>query len=282
MFDGFVMERRRVGDVELRVRIGGSGRPLLLLHGHPQTHAMWHLVAPSLAERHTVVVPDLPGYGESTPIGSGSIDGSKRAMARVMVALMASLGHQRFDLAGHDRGGRVGYRLALDDPERIRRLAVLDIVPTAEMWRRMNTSLAMANWHWLFLAQAAPMPERLLSADPEAYYYRDRRERFHPEALADYLAACRRPEVIHAMCQDYRAGATLDRQLDEADAAAGRRIAAPLLALWSAEGEIANWDPIQVWRAWAEDVTGRELACGHYLAEEAPDVVIAELRRFLG
>lgn len=282
MFDGFRLERPRVADARLRVRVGGDGAPLLLLHGHPQTHVMWHLVAPALARRRTLVAPDLPGYGESEPLGDEAVHASKRAMASALVELMASLGHDRFDVAGHDRGARVAYRMALDHPARVGRLAVLDIVPTAEMWRRMDARLGMADWHWFFLAQPAPTPERLLSADPEAFYFRASRDRLHPDALADYLAACRRPETIHAMCQDYRAGATVDRELDEADARAGRRIAAPLHVLWSAEGELAWWDPIEIWRGWASGpVSGREVAAGHYLAEEAPEVVTRELARFL-
>ena len=253
---------------------------MLLLHGHPQTHAMWHAVAPLLAAAgHTVVAADLPGYGGSAPVPSGS----KRDMARALVATMGELGFERFSLAGHDRGGRCAYRLALDAPEHVERLAVLDIVPTAEMWRRADKEFGLVDWHWFFLAQPHPFPERLIAAAPDEFYFRGDRSRFHPEALADYLAATRNPAVVHAMCQDYRAGATVDHEDDEADLAAGRTIECPVLALWAGRDELGRWfDVLETWRRWAGDVRGRPLDCGHFLAEERPDDVANELQAFFG
>ena len=273
MFDGFELTTIR----EIRLRLGGDGPPVLLLHGHPQTHAMWHTVAAVLARDFTVVAADLPGYGRSAPVASGS----KREMAAALVETMAELGFERFHLAGHDRGGRCAYRLALDEPERVERLAVLDIVPTADMWRRADKEFGLVDWHWFFLAQPEPFPETLIAADPNAYYFRGDRSRFHPEALADYLAAVHDPAVIHAMCEDYRAGATIDHELDEVDLAAGRRILCPVLALWSGRDELGRWfDVLETWRRWAVDVRGRAVDAGHFLAEERPDEVAEELRAF--
>jgi haloacetate dehalogenase len=273
VFDGF--ELRTVNGV--RLRRAGRGAPVLLLHGHPQTHAMWHAVAPNLAQRFTVIAADLPGYGRSAPVASGS----KRGMAVKLIATMAELGFSRFSIAGHDRGGRCAYRLALDHPENVDRIAVLDIVPTAAMWRRVDKEFGLVDWHWFFLAQPEPFPERVIAGAKEDFYFRGDRSRFHPDALADYLAALHDPAVIHAMCDDYRAGATIDQELDEADLAAGRRIRAPLLALWAGRDELGRWfDVISVWRQWADDVRGRAIDCGHYLAEEQPDEVAAELTSF--
>jgi len=284
MFEGFELDRMDVGEAVLRVRHGGSGPPLLLLHGHPQTHAMWHLVAPQLAEDHTVVAPDLRGYGESSkpPTRPDHEPYSKRAMARDAVALMRALGFDRFAVAGHDRGARVAYRLALDHPECVEKLAVLDVIPTGETWRRADRRFMLAWWHWAFLAQPAPLPETLIGADPDGYYFGGDRSLFHPEALADYLASARVPETIHAMCEDYRAGATYDFELDEADRAEGRRIACAVLVLWGARSDLGELigDPLAIWRGWADDVRGRALDCGHYVAEEAPEETYAELRSF--
>lgn len=282
MFDDFALEMVNTGEATLRVRYGGGGPPLLLLHGHPQTHVMWHRVAPRLAERFRVVCPDLRGYGDSSqpPTTADHEPYSKRAMARDLVALMRGLGHERFAVAGHDRGGRVAYRLALDHPERVSKLAVLDIIPTAEVWRRLDRTLGLDYWHWLFLAQPFPLPEDLLTANPAAYYFRDGRGRFDSEALADYLRCVQRPETVHAMCEDYRAGASFDVQLDEADRGE-RKIACPVLALWAAQDPLwERFDVLDIWRSWADDVRGRGLNCGHYLAEERPDEVYAELASF--
>ena len=284
LFEGFGLEMVDTGEARIRVRRGGSLPPLLLLHGHPQTHVMWHAIAPVLARDFTVIAPDLRGYGDSSKPATTSdhMPYAKRTMALDQVALMRHFGFERFRVAGHDRGGRVGYRLALDHPERVERLAVLDIIPTAEVFRRMDRSLGLAYWHWFFLAQPYPMPEELLGANPDAYYFRGTRDRFHPEALADYLRCVHDPETIHGLCEDYRAGATTDVAIDEADQAQGRRVTCPTLVLWGGKGPIARRvDVLAVWRTWAEDVKGRALDCGHYLAEEAPDETAAELSAFI-
>ena len=282
MFEGFTLSRIKTPEIEVRVRHGGSGPPLLLLHGHPQTHAMWSRIAPGLARDFTVIAPDLRGYGASgkPPTTPDHEPYSKRAMGRDQIALMRHFGFDRFSIAGHDRGGRVGYRLALDRPEVVRKLAVLDIVPTGEMYRRADMAFGLGYWHWFFLAQPHPLPERMIGADPEAYYFRQDRELFDPEALADYLSFVHDPATIHAMCEDYRAGATCDFALDEADRGR-RRIACPLLALWGAKGYMPKWyDVLAVWRDWADDVRGQEIDSGHYLAEEAPDETYTALREF--
>lgn len=282
MFDGFTVADIETTEATIRIRQGGSGPPLLLLHGHPQTHVMWHLIAPRLAQDFTVVATDLRGYGDSAkvPTSPDHEPYSKRAMARDQVAVMQALGFERFFVAGHDRGGRVGYRLALDHPERVRRLAVLDIVPTGEAFRRADMAFGLGYWHWFFLAQPAPFPERLISRDPDAYYFQGDRSLFHPEALAAYLRAAQNPATVHAMCEDYRAGATFDFRLDEADRGQ-RRIACPVLALWAARGQLPAWyDVLAIWRDWADDVQGQAIDSGHYLAEEAPDQTYAALHAF--
>jgi haloacetate dehalogenase len=283
-FPGFDVQTVLTPEGSIHVRHGGSGPALLLLHGHPETGAMWHLVAPRLAETFTVVVPDLRGYGASSkpPTTADHEPYSKRAFGRDLFAVMSHLGFERFSIAGHDRGGRTAYRMALDAPRRIERLAVLDIIPTVEMWDAMDARLAMENWHWLFLAQAAPFPEELIGADPDRYYFRRRPERFHPDALAEYRAAVHDPGTIHAMCEDYRAGATFDRELDADDRANGRRIACPVLVLWSSLEDLDPLDPLAVWRRWADDVEGRGLDCGHFLAEERPDETFEALSAFFG
>jgi haloacetate dehalogenase len=283
MFEGFTLSRIDTGEAIIRVRHGGSGPPLLLLHGHPQTHVMWHKVAPRLARDFTVVATDLRGYGDSSkpPTTPDHAPYSKRAMARDQIAVMRQLGFERFSVAGHDRGGRCAYRMALDHPERVLMLAVLDIVPTGDMWRRVDMEFAMVDWHWFFLAQPHPFPETMIASNPDAFYFRGDRSKFHTEALRDYLRCVHDPQTIHGMCEDYRAGATYDRLLDEADRAAGHRIACPVLALWSAHDELPRWfDVVDVWRQWALVVRGRAIDCGHYLAEEAPEDTYAELHAF--
>jgi len=243
---------------------------------------MWHLVAPHLAQDFTVVAPDLRGYGDSAkpPTTPDHAPYAKRAMARDQVAVMQQLGFERFAVAGHDRGGRCAYRLALDHPERVLQLAVLDIVPTSEAFRRADMAFALSYWHWFFLAQPADLPERLIQADPEAFYLRRGGRLFAPEALAEYRRYFHDPATIHAMCEDYRAGATIDFALDEADRGT-RRIACPVLVLWGRRGQLENaYDVLAVWRDWADDVRGCALDCGHYLPEEAPDETYAELHRF--
>ena len=284
MFEGFTLAMIDTGEATLRVRHGGSGPPLLLLHGHPQTHFMWHKLAPRLAQHFSVVMADLRGYGASSkpPTAPDHAPYSKRAMARDMVALMRQLGFEQFFVAGHDRGGRCAYRMALDYPERVRKLAVLDIIPTFEAYRRTDMRFALGYWHWFFLAQPAPLPESMIGANPDNYYFRGTRDLFAPEALADYLRCVHNPATIHAMCEDYRAGATIDYALDEADYG-HRRIACPLLALWGRRGPLDAWyDVPAIWRDWADDVRGLAIDSGHYLAEEAPDATYAALAAFFG
>ena len=284
MFEDFALSYVDTGEATIRVRRGGAGPPLLLLHGYPQTHAMWHKIAPLLAREFTVVAMDLRGYGESSkpPTSADHEPYSKRAMARDAVAVMRHLGFDRFDLAGHDRGGRVAYRLALDHPERVRKIATLDILPTGEHFRRTDMRFALGYWHWFFLAQPYPLPEKLIGADPDWFLTgRPNRANVHaPEALTDYLRCFRNPETIHAACEDYRAGATYDFALDEAERGR-KKIAAPLLALWAARGEVGNWyDVLEVWRTWCDDVRGHAIDAGHFMAEEAPDETYAALRGF--
>jgi haloacetate dehalogenase len=282
VFEGFELSFVDTGEATIRLRHGGNGPPLLLLHGHPQTHAMWNLVAPRLAADFTVVAADLRGYGDSSkpPTTPDHEPYSKRAMARDQVEVMRQLGFERFGVAGHDRGGRCAYRLALDHPKRVERLAVLDIVPTGDMWHRVDMEFGLVDWHWFFLAQPAPFPEEVIGSNPDAYYFHGDRSRFDPEALEDYLRSVRDPETIHGMCEDYRAGATIDFELDEADRGK-RRIECPVLALWSGREELGRWfDVLDVWRQWADDVRGRALDSGHFLAEEAPDETYEELRTF--
>jgi haloacetate dehalogenase len=288
MFEGFRELDLDSGETVIHLRVGGAGPPLLLLHGHPQTHVMWHRIAPDLAERFTVIAADLRGYGDSgkPPTAPGHEPYSKRAMARDMVTAMQALGFERFALAGHDRGGRVGYRMALDHPERVEKLAVLDIVPTGEMYRRADMSFGLGYWHWFFLPQPYDFPERIIGGNPD-HFYLERQGAlsiaglFAPEALAEYRRCWRDPATIHAMCEDYRAGATIDCRLDEADRVAGRRISCPLLALWGARGKMGEWyDVLAVWRGWADDVRGHAIDCGHYLPEEAPAETARALLEF--
>ncbi|MGI8477502.1 MAG: alpha/beta fold hydrolase [Thermomicrobiales bacterium] len=281
LFEGFDDLTIETGDATIRVRRGGDGPPLLL-HGHPQTHLMWHAVAPLLARDFTVVATDLRGYGESSkpPTTADHAPYSKRAMALDQVAVMRELGHARFAVAGHDRGGRVAYRMAIDHPEVVTKLAVLDIVPTSEAYRRADMAFGLDYFHWFFLAQPAPMPEDLIGCDPDNYYFRGNRGLFHPDALAGYLRSVHDPATIHAMCEDYRAGATIDFALDEADRER-RPLACPVLVLWGARASVATWyDVLEIWRDWAENVRGRALDCGHYLAEEAPAETVEEFRAF--
>jgi haloacetate dehalogenase len=289
-FPGFVEREIAVGEATLYARIAGEGPPLVLLHGYPQSHLMWRHVAPCLARRFRTVVPDLRGYGRSSiPASHKGEAYSKRVMGADIVALMHALGHERFHVAGHDRGGRVAYRLALDDPERVEKLAVLDIVPTGEMWRGMDAARAMSVYHWMFLAQPEPMPETLIARAPREYIDHTLAswtaarslDCFGHEALEGYRAAFADPARIHALCEDYRAGATIDRAADEVDLAAGRKIAAPLLALWGEHGiPAAGANPLDVWRRWAIDARGHGVPGGHFLPEEAPEPTLEALLGF--
>lgn len=288
-FEGFELSQVELPEISARVRHGGSGPPLLLLHGYPETHMMWDRVAVGLAADFTVICPDLRGYGGSTkPASSDDHEtSSKRAMARDAVALMAHFGFDRFDVAGHDRGGRVAYRLALDHPAAVRRLSVLDIIPTGEAWGRADRRFALGYWHWSFLAQRHPLPETLIAADPEFFFFSRQFggviRGFDPAAFADYVAAVKNPDVVHGMCEDYRAGAGYDRMLDEEDKAAGKRIACPVQVLWGAKGALAAWyDPLAIWREWAGEVRGQAVDCGHFIPEEKPAETLALLRGFFG
>jgi haloacetate dehalogenase len=289
MFEQFTLTRIEAGGVSVRTRIGGAGPPLLLLHGNPQTHVMWHRVAPALARHFTVVATDLTGYGMSSkpPSTPDHAPYSKRTMARTQVEVMRQLGYSRFFVAGHDRGGRVAYRMALDHPEVVLKLALLDIVPTLEAFTRGGKDFGLGYYHWFFLAQPAPLPERLIGADPDWFWRwhttRGPRDVFAPEAVEDYLACFRNPETVRAICEDYRAGAGIDCEHDAADKQAGRRITCPVLALWGAQGKLEAWyDTLSVWREWAADVRGNALPCGHYLAEERPEETADELIAFFG
>jgi haloacetate dehalogenase len=290
MNDGVIegFERRRLpGDaIEVDALVAGSGPPLLLLHGYPQTRMCWAKVAPRLAERFTVVVPDLRGYGRSDkPEGGGDHSAySKRTMARDQVALMRSLGFDRFAVAGHDRGGRVAYRLALDHPEAVTQLAVLDIMPTGDVWAAVNAEKAVKMWHLTFMVEER-LPERMIAGDPE-FFLRWMLQKhaqvgfaFDPTAMDDYLACGSAPEAIHGMCEDYRAAWTVDRGLDDADRGA-RKVMVPLLLLWGDQGAIGTSDPLEKWHSWADNVQGHVVHGGHFLPEEASDAVLAAFRNF--
>jgi haloacetate dehalogenase len=284
-FDGFELERVDVGETTLRVRHGGSGPPVLLLHGHPRTHATWHMVAPRLADAgHTVVCPDLRGYGQSSapPTSPDHEPYSKRAMARDGVALMRALGWERFAVVGHDRGAYVAFRLAMDHPGSVTELVVADAVPIVEALERCDARFAAAWWHWFFLGQTAKPAERVINADPDAWYTATA-EHMGPEAFADFRAAIHDPETVHAMVEDYRAGLGIDRAHDEADRAAGRTVACPMLLLWSLRDDLEELygDPLAVWRPWAGDLRGHGIDAGHHVAEEAPEELADALSEFL-
>ncbi len=289
MFEGFEVKRIAVPDTEIHLRIGGSGPPLLLVHGYPQTHVMWHKIAPALAESFTVVAPDLRGYGDSAKPASDEahLHYAKRTMANDLVAVMRALGFERFNLAGHDRGGRVSYRMALDH-DCIIKLATLDIIPTLEQFERMGKTGSLGSYHWYFLAQPAPFPETLIGAQPDYYLHhtmnRWRQKGDHvftPEAMAEYERCFRNPETIRATCEDYRAGASIDCELDEQDRARGHRIACPMLALWGDHGRPHKREGVlEVWRQWADDVQGEGLPCGHFLPEEVPEATLRALCTF--
>lgn len=294
MFKGFERKTAELGEVAIHYRKGAighdSGPPLLLLHGHPQTHVIWHKIAETLARRYTVVCADLRGYGDSgkPEAVAGHLNYSKRAMAADMVALMSHLGFDRFHLVGHDRGGRVAHRLAADHPQRVSRLAVLDVAPTLAMYEQTSMAFAQAYYHWFFLIQPAPFPETLIGADPEFYLTKTIGGRsaglapFTPEALEEYKRCIRLPGTVRGICEDYRAAATVDLEHDRADIAAGRKLEMPLLALWGAHGVIEKcFKPLDEWRKVATNVAGRALPSGHYIPEEAPELLLQELQSFL-
>ncbi len=289
MFEGFASHELDTDRGPIHARVGGTGPPLLLLHGYPQTHLIWHAAAPLLAERFTVVATDLSGYGVSLrPVPAADhAPHCKRALALDQVQAMASLGHRRFAVAGHDRGGRVAYRMALDHPDRVSALAVLDIVPTADVWARADDRLSLVYWHWGFLAQPAPLPERLIAGDPDAYFEHHLRSiglgretgRYPDAVIAAYRAQLDDADTVQAICEDYRAGASIDRQHDEADR--GRRFECPVLALWGTRGalELFYGDVLDVWRPWAPHVRGHGVDASHFLVEDRPEQVAQELTR---
>ncbi len=290
-FPGFTLTSIKVSDGPIRLRHGGSGPPLLLLHGNPQTHAMWHKVAPRLARRYTVVAPDLRGYGGSMkpPATADHAPYAKAAMARDMVEVMRALGHDGFQVVAHDRGARVAHRLALDHAECLQKLAVLDIIPTIEHFERADMAFGLGYYHWFWFAQPHPFPESIISASPDVWFpaHTSREPKdagfFDRDALADYLEHVRQPDMIRGMCEDYRAAASIDLVHDRASRERGDKVKCPLLVLWGAKGKIPQWyDALDVWRRYAAGpVTVGAVASGHYLAEEAPDDVMRWLDGFL-
>ncbi len=289
-FESFTLDAVAVADGDIRLRHGGEGPPLLLLHGNPQTHAMWHAVAPALAERFTVICPDLRGYGGSFKPGATTDHApyAKKQMARDMAQVMEHFGYDEFFVGSHDRGSRVAHRLALDFPDRVLKLAVLDIIPTIEHFERAGMAFAMGYYHWFWFAQRHPFPESVINAAPEVWFRahtsRERRgdDFFHPDALADYLAAVQNPEMIRGMCEDYRAAATIDLDHDRESREAGEKIRCSLLVLWGAKGKIEEWyEPLQIWQRYCEaELSGSPVNSGHYLAEEAPREVLESFFAF--
>jgi len=275
---GFDLDDVPLAAGRLRVAAGGTGPPVLLLHGFPQTHIAWRAVAPILAERFHVVCPDLPGYGASTPASNYA----KRATAATTVALMHEFGHERFAVVGHDRGALVAFRAALDHPDAVQRVAVLDVIPTIDMWAALQGQGGVFAFHLYLLAHPADLPERMIAADPDTFFshfldtWTRRPGAIPADVRAAYLAACRTPEAIHAICEDYRAGATVDVEHETADRRAGRRITAPALAMWQDPGGLVlPFDPEEVWSSWAPDLLTRVLPGGHFLPEDCPEEVAA-------
>ena len=289
MFEGFTQTSIDVAGVRIHLRHAGSGPPLLLLHGNPLTHVSWHKIAPRLAEDFTVVATDLRGYGDSSkpPGGEDHAGYSFRAMAEDQIAVMRSLGFTRFKVCGHDRGGRVAHRMALDHPDAVEKVAFLDIVPTHHMLNNIKRQWAVDSYHWFFMAQPYDYPEKMIEAYGFEHYIRKKLDKkgvgttgFTPEALAEYIRCCT-PENIHAVCEDYRAAVGIDLVHDEADLAT--KLAVPMLVLWGEKSHVnRSYRPIEAWRERALDVRGKMLACGHYPAEQVPDETYAELRNFFG
>ncbi|QRX84875.1 alpha/beta fold hydrolase [Glaciimonas sp. PAMC28666] len=289
MFSGFTPHVADVNGTHIHFIRRGTGPALLLLHGHPQTHVIWHKVAQQLAERYTVIAADLRGYGDSgKPVGLPDHSNySKRTMGQDQVDLMATLGFKEFLLMGHDRGGRVAYRMALDHPEVIRKLVVLDVAPTLAMYEKTTLEFATAYYHWFFLIRPAPFPELLINSHPEEYLKHTIGGRssgmapFTPEAYAEYLRCLRDPLTIHGICEDYRASAGIDLDHERSDLAAGRKIQCEMLALWGGNGVIEKcFDPLAEWQLLANKVSGRALDCGHYIPEDAPEALLAEVLPF--
>ncbi len=288
MFEGFTHRSIKTAGATINVVTAGNGSPVLLLHGYPETHVMWHKVAPRLAQDYTVVVPDLRGYGDSSKPADGEnhFGHCKRATAQDQVEVMEQLGFSKFAVVGHDRGARVAHRLTRDHPERVTKLAVLDIIPTRMVYQNVNKVLATAYYHWFFLIQPAPFPETLISADAEFYLNsilglgKLKPKAITPEAFAEYLRCFRDPATVHASCEDYRAGATIDLEHDDADIE--RKITCPVLVLWGEKGFLhKHYDTLAIWREHAVDVRGRAMPCGHFIPEEAPEETLTALRDFL-
>jgi haloacetate dehalogenase len=290
MFDGFTRTEIKTSGARIVTVHGGKGPPLLLLHGNPFNHVSWHKIAPRLAEEFTVVATDLRGYGDSEkpPGGADHAGYSFRAMAQDQVEVMAALGHERFCAAGHDRGARVLHRMCLDHPQKVERAAILDIIPQHYLYSNISKAWATFSWHWFFNIQPYDLPERMMGADPD-WFIRKKLAKtqqglsfFEPAALAEYMRCFRNPETIHAICEDYRAGASIDLAMDDADLKAGRKIACPVLLLWGATGGVGrNHDSMKIWPTYAADIRGgKALPCGHYLSEEAPEETYRELREF--
>jgi len=289
MFSGFQTIDLTANGVRIRARTAGQGAPLLLLHGHPQSHAMWNRVAPALAERFSVVLMDLRGYGDSErPLADPEhANYSKRAMALDALGLMQQLGHAQFQVLAHDRGARVAHRLALDQPQAVQRLMLLDIAPTLDMYANTSEAFAKAYWHWFFLIQSPPLPEALIESDPVRYVRSVMGARFAglsafaPEALAEYERCIANPGSARGICEDYRASSTIDLVQDRADRDAGRKLTQPLRVLWGAQGAVGKcFDVSHLWRACAADFSGQPLDCGHYIAEEAPQALLAQAHDF--
>ena len=290
LFPGFKSELIEVNGVKIMARKGGSGQPLLLLHGHPQTHAIWHRVAQQLAESHTVVMTDLRGYGDSSkPQGSQDhLNYSKRVMALDQIEVMRHFGFAQFDVLAHDRGARVAHRLALDHPKAVQRLVLLDIAPTLAMYEKTSNQFARSYWHWFFLIQPAPLPERLIEADPAAYV-RDvlgRRSAglapFDPRALAEYVRCLELPGTAHGLCEDYRASASIDLVHDQLDIDKKNFLQQALLVLWGEQGVVNQcFEPLKEWSKLAVNVKGHALPCGHYIPEEAPELLLNQVQSFL-
>ncbi len=290
MFEGFTTKKATVNGTTIHYRIGGKGKPLLLLHGYPQSHVIWHKIAPFLAERYTVVASDLRGYGDSgkpatVPDHSSY---SKREMAKDQVLLMQALGFDSFFVAGHDRGGRVAHRMALDHPQAITKLAVLDIAPTYTMYKTTDMEFATAYFHWFFLIQPADIPEKMIGADPEYFLLKKFGQwgrdsgAFTEAAMAEYRR-CLTPETIHASCEDYRASASIDLEHDQSDIDSGKKIPCETLCLWGEKGYVGKkYNVVKEWKKWADEVTGYALPCGHYLPEEAPDQTLDAFIQFFG
>ena len=290
MFTGFQRNHRLVNGIKIHYRTGGEGPPLLLLHGHPQTHVMWHKVAGQLAKRFTVVAADLRGYGDSDkpPVSENNHFFSKRMMAQDQVELMGSLGFARFDILAHDRGARVAHRLALDHPEAVKRMILLDIAPTLCMYEQTTEHFARAYWHWFFLIRPAPLPETLITADPESYLRQmlfrlsARENPFTPEAFSEYLRCLSLPGAAAGTCEDYRASAGIDLGHDRHDIATGNRITCPLLVLWGTQGIIEKcFNPLEEWKKVALNVEGAGLPSGHFIPEEVPEILLERVRNFL-